>query len=213
MTRSRALLLCGIASSVLYVAMLVFIPLVWDGYSSASQTISELSAIDAPTRERWIWLGRLYTVLVAAFGFGVWATARGKTSLRVVGALLIVYGIIGLGWPPMHQRAVLAAGGKTLTDTLHIVWMMATGLLMLLTIGIAAAVFGSRFRWYSAATILVLLGFGALTSVQASRMEADLPTPWMGVWERISAGAMMLWVVVVAVALMRRTAAAPSPLT
>lgn len=210
-TLSRVLLLCGIAASLLYVAMLVFIPLGWDGYSSASQTISELSAIDAPTRSVWVPFGVLYTLLMVAFGCGVWMAARGSRGLRVVGALLVVYGVIGLGWPPMHQRAVLAAGGKTLTDTLHVVWMMATALLMLLAMGFAAASFGRRFRWYSVITIVVLVGLGALTGVEAPRMEADLPTPWMGVWERIVAGAMMLWVIVLGIALVHRFTPTPSP--
>ena len=39
----RGLLRCGIFSSLLYVAMNIFIPLLYDGYNSASQTISELS--------------------------------------------------------------------------------------------------------------------------------------------------------------------------
>lgn len=207
---SRVLLLCGIAASLLYVAMLVFIPLGWDGYSSASQTISELSAIDTPTRSVWVPFGVLYTLLMAAFGCGVWMAAGGSRGLRVVGALLVVYGVIGLGWPPMHQRAVLAAGGKTLTDTLHVVWMMVTGLLMLLAMGFAAAAFGRRFRWYSVITIVVLVGLGALTGVAAPRMEADLPTPWMGVSERIVAGAMMLWVIVLAIALVHRFTPMPS---
>ena len=46
----RISLICGIASSLLYVAMNVFVPMQWEGYSSASQTVSELSAIGAPTR-------------------------------------------------------------------------------------------------------------------------------------------------------------------
>ena len=41
---------CGIVSSLLCVAMNVFVPMQWEGYSSAFQTISELSAVDAPTR-------------------------------------------------------------------------------------------------------------------------------------------------------------------
>ena len=46
----KSLLACGLAASLLYVAMNVFVPMQWDAYSSFSQTISELSAIDAPTR-------------------------------------------------------------------------------------------------------------------------------------------------------------------
>ena len=142
----RLLLSCGILSSLLYVAMNIYFPMLWDGYSSASQTVSELSAVGAPTRLLWALLGSVYALLLAAFGYGVWQSARGNRPLRVVGGLLITDGILSLGWPPMHQRAVLAAGGGTLTDTMHIVWAIVTVLLMLLAIGFGAAALGSRFR-------------------------------------------------------------------
>jgi hypothetical protein len=35
--------MCGILSSLLYVAMNVFVAMQWEGYSSASQAVSELS--------------------------------------------------------------------------------------------------------------------------------------------------------------------------
>jgi hypothetical protein len=69
-------------------------------------------------------LGVGYTLLVAAVGWGVWASARQNRSLRVVGGVLVAYGVIGAAWPPTHLREVLAAGGRTLTDTLHIVFEM-----------------------------------------------------------------------------------------
>jgi hypothetical protein len=49
----KVLIVCGILSSLLYVAMNVFVPMLWEGYRSASQTVSELSAIGAPTRPLW----------------------------------------------------------------------------------------------------------------------------------------------------------------
>src|ERR1051326_6126621 len=116
----KALLACGILSSLLYVSMNIFVAMQHPGYSFASQTISELSAIDAPTRPLWFPLGIVYTLLVAAFGVGVWASAGRNRPLCVLGTLLVVSGIVGLDWPPMHQRAVLAVGGGTLTDTLHL---------------------------------------------------------------------------------------------
>lgn len=202
MTR-KILLVCGVLSSLLYLAMTALVAMQWEGYSSASQTISELSAVDAPTRPLWVPLGIVYTLLVTAFGFGVWGSARGRRPLRVVGGVLIANGLIGLGWPPMHQRAVLAAGGGTLTDTMHIVWSMVTVLLMMLAIGFGAAAFGKRFRLYSIATMVILVAFGVLTGMDAPRMQANLPTPWMGLWERISIAADMLWVAVLATTLLR----------
>jgi hypothetical membrane protein len=197
------LLACGIAAPLLYFAMLMWIPTLWPGYSSTSQTISELSAIGAPTRSLWFPLGLVYTLLLAAFGWGVWASAQRARALRVAGVMLFAAAVFGLFWPPMHLRDVLAEGGGTLTDTLHIVWTAVNGLLMMIAMGFAAAALAKRFRFYSIASIAALLVTGAITSEDAPRLQANLPTPGMGVWERINVGVMMLWLVVLAVALLR----------
>jgi hypothetical protein len=213
--RAKLLLVCGIVSSVLYVAMTVFIGMQWKDYSSASHTISELSAIDAPTRSLWVVAGAFYTLLVSAFGWGVWMSAAGRRALRTAGALILVYGSLGLLWPfaPMHQREVLAAGGGTLSDTMHLVLASVTVLLMLLAIACAAAALGTRFRVYSITSLVVLVAFGALTFLDAPRLSANLPTPWIGVWERINVGAFLLWIVVLAATLLKggegRTSSAP----
>jgi len=200
MTR-EILLVCGIVSSLLYLAMNVFVPMQWEGYSSASQTVSELSAIGAPTRPQWVLLGIAYTLLVTAFGFGVWRSARLSRPLRVVGGFMVAYGVISLAWPlaPMHLRGE----GFTLTDTMHVILAAVTVFLMLLAIGFGTAVFGKRFRFYSIATFVILFAFGALTFRESPRIAANLPTPWIGVWERINIAVFLLWVVVLAVALLR----------
>src|SRR5436190_3439576 len=97
----KSLLACGLAASLLYVAMNIFVPMQWAAYSSFSQTISELSAIDASTRPLWVPLGIVYTLLVAAFGVGLWKSAQRNRLLRVVGGLFVAGGLIGLGWLPM----------------------------------------------------------------------------------------------------------------
>ena len=199
----KALLICGIASSVLYVAMNVFVAMQWEGYSSASQTVSELSAIGAPTRSLWAVPGAFYTLLVTAFGWGVWKSAGGNGALRNVGRLVVVYGALGLVWPiaPMHLRETLAAGGGTFSDTLHIALGAITVLLMLAAMSIGAGAFGKHFRLYSVASLAVLMLFAALTFKDAPGISQNLPTPWIGVWERINIGVFLLWVVVLAIAL------------
>lgn len=199
------LLTCGIVSSLLYVAMNVFVAMQSPGYSSASQTVSELSAIGAPTRQLWMWLAIPYTLLVTAFGWGVWRSAGENRALRTAGALLLVYGALGVVWPfaPMHLRPALAAGGGTLSDTTHIALGIVTVVLMLLAIGAGAVAFGTRFRRYSLATLVIVFVFGFLTAVDAPAIPADRPTPWIGVWERINIGAFLLWVIALAVALLR----------
>jgi hypothetical protein len=50
LTVRKALLVCGILSSLLYVDTVEPAAIRWKGYSSKSQTVSELIAINAPTR-------------------------------------------------------------------------------------------------------------------------------------------------------------------
>jgi pimeloyl-ACP methyl ester carboxylesterase len=200
----KTLLLCGVFSSVFYVAMNIYVAAHAEGYSAISQTVSELSAIDAPTRALWMPLGFLYGVLVLAFGFGIWLSSGRNRCLRVAGALLIAYAVFGFFWPPMHLRPVLAGGGGTLSDTLHIAWTFVSGVLMMTAIGFAATAFGQRFRAYSIGTIVLLIGFGVVTGMDAPNLQANLPTPWIGLWERIDMSFGLLWVVVLAVGLLRR---------
>jgi hypothetical protein len=76
-------------------------------------------------------------------------------------------------------------------------------LFIVLAMGFGATLLGRRFRYYSYGTILTLLVFGALPALEIPRIVANQPTPWMGVAERINIYATMLWVVVLAVALLR----------
>ena len=199
----KLLLTCGILSPLLFVAMNAFVPTLFEGYSLTSQTVSELSAIGSPTRPLWFRLGTIYGLLFAAFGWGVWKSAGPSRPMRVAGALMVADGVISLFWPPMHLRGAEV----TLTDTLHIVWTAVTGLLMMLAVGFAAAALGKRFRLYSIATLVIFFVFGALTGMDGPRVAANLPTPWVGVWERIIIAAQMLWIAVLAIILLRNRAA------
>jgi len=199
----KHLLYCGIAAALFYIAMNIFFPFLDKRYNWITQTVSELSAVDAPTRPLWFPLGIVYTLLIAAFGWGVFRSTDGKRSLRIVGILLIINGLIGLTWSPMHQREVLAAGGGTFTDIWHLVMASVTVLLMFLSIGFGAAAFGKGFRFYSIITILVFIVFGVLTFVEAPNVDKNLPTPYIGLWERINIAAFMAWLLVFSINLLR----------
>jgi hypothetical protein len=203
--RQKALLGCGIVSSLVYVVANVIGARRWRGYSSTSQTVSELSAIGAPSRPVVVPLLSTHGALVIPFGAGVWESAGRKRALRVTGALLVGLGASDLSAPlfPMHRREALARGEGSRTDTMHIVLTGVNSLLILLAIGCGSTAFEKRFRLYSVATILVLVVTGGLTATQASRLEANLPTPWAGLMERISIGGYLLWQVVLATVLMR----------
>jgi hypothetical protein len=104
----------------------------------------------------------------------------------------------------MHQREVIAAGGGSLTDTFHLVWTFVHLCLMLLMIGFGAAAFGKPFRILSVAIVLIFILFGILTAKESFGIEAGIPTPHVGIWERVNIGAYMVWVIVFAILLIRK---------
>ena len=159
-------------------------------------------AIGAPTRPFMVALYLVFNVLVIAFGIGVWGSAGPKRGLRVTGILLAVYGafgIVGLLYFPMYLRGT----GSLATDTPHLIATIVVVLLTLLIIGFGSTARGKGFRLYSIGTLLALIVFGALAGMQAPRLQAGLPTPWLGILERVNVYGSMLWMLVLAVVLLR----------
>jgi hypothetical protein len=200
----NSLLSCGILAMLWYVAINIIVPVRDPGYDIASQTVSELSAIGATTRSLWVILCIFYSLLFMAFGWGTWLSANGNPKLRFVAAVILFDALIGFFWPPMHQREIIAAGGGTISDTMHLVWAFVHLLLMLLMIGFGAASFGKAFRLFSAGIVVVFIVFGVLTSKESAGLGTGVPTPHIGTWERINIGAYMLWIIVFAIVLMIR---------
>jgi hypothetical protein len=199
----KVLLFCGIVSSLFYVATTIVGAMLWEGYSSISQTVSELFAIGAPTRPLVVLLLIIYDLLLYAFGLGVWLSAGGKRALRVAAILIVakeVLGLVATVFTPMHMRG----DEGSLTDTIHgILTMVGVFLCMLPAIVFGAIAFGKRFRLYSIVTILIFVGNGVLAFLEVPRLVANLPTPWAGVMERTNIYVYMLWIAVLAITLLR----------
>lgn len=207
---TRALLSCGIAYALLYVVGNdVLAPGRFPGYDRLAQNISELSAIGSPVRT--LELAVLLpagTALMVAFGVGVWRSAAGRRSLLVAGGLIVACGLVGLlalAFPMTSRALLVAAGAMPSNDLGHIVLTGVTVLLIVGMIAAAAVPFSTGFRVYSVVSALVVLVFGALTGTQAPQLAAGAPTPWMGLSERVSIGAWLLWLVVLAVVLLAGT--------
>ncbi len=86
---------------------------------------------------------------------------------------------------------------------MHLILAAVSTLLFVLSIALGATASGKRFRLYSIATILVVLAFGALTGMDASKISDNEPTPWVGITERIAVFGSMLWIAVLAIVLLR----------
>ena len=205
--KRKILLICGAVSSVLYVVGDVLGTLRYPGYSYADQTFSELTAPGSPTRSLMMLSGSPYTALVAAFAGGVWASAEPKRAGRVTGAshaARIRGRRHGDGGVLPDEATRGPGGGRGNVAQRHAPpGTIVMSLFTVLAMGFGATLLGKRFRYYSYGTIATLIVFGVLASLQAGRMAANQPTPWMGIEERINIYATMLWVAVLAIGLLR----------
>jgi Protein of unknown function (DUF998) len=202
---TKALLACGVAYSVSFVAFNdVLAGRLYGGYDYLDQTISELSARGASTRPLLAAMGPIWSGLLIAFGIGVLRAANGNRPLRVTGGLLIAHGVVSVQWFwfPMTARDDIISGSTRWNDAGHLALVAWSGLFALAEIGCGAAAFKGRFRVYSIVTVVTALVFGALTSTQAANLVDGKSTPLMGVYERLTVGSWLLWIAVLSMILL-----------
>lgn len=199
----KVFLICGIISSLLYIGIDITASVHWkEFYNYSSQGFSELLAFGAPTRPFVLSLSILYNAIVIAFGLCVWATDDRKISLRITGILLIGYAIVGIVTPsffPAPMRGVEA----TVRNTMHLPLTGIEVLFILSSIGFGAAALGKRFRLYSICSLLIITLCGVWGGTFVSRIAANQPTPWLGIIERGNIYGYMIWVMVLAIILLR----------
>lgn len=197
----RALILCGLLASVLYLLIDIGGALSYPGYDYSAQAISEMSAIGAPMADRLAPYYRAWSLLFLAFTAGLWRLGRDRPPLRWSAGFLVAVAVVGTGFSlfPMSQRS--AAPG--FSDTMHLVVAGATMLLLTGAMLAGARAFGRGFRLYSTASVVVMLAFFMLTMRDVPNVAADLPTPYMGLNERVSMAAWLLWIAILSVRLLR----------
>jgi hypothetical protein len=197
----RGLLLCGAASSILYPIIDLIGAVNYPGYDYSAQAISEMSATGAPTASLLVPWYSLWSILFLAFTLGVWIVGRTRRPLRWCAALLLAVAIVGFGFSlfPMSQRSAV----PTFSDTMHLVVAGAIMLLLSAAILTGARAFDGSFGIHSATTVIVMLLFFIATLRDVPNVAADLPTPYMGLSERISMAAWLLWIALFSVKLLR----------
>jgi hypothetical membrane protein len=197
----RALILCGLLSTLLYVIVDLVGALNYPGYDYAAQAISEMSAVGAPTADLLAPIYRIWSLLFLAFAAGLWRHGRTRQPLRWTAGFLIAVAIVGVGFAlfPMNPRSA----EPTFSDTMH---LLVAGITMLLLTGAilaGATALGPAFRRYSMATVAMMLLFFGLSMRDVPNLGTDLPTPYLGLNERISMAAWLLWIAVLSVRLSR----------
>jgi hypothetical protein len=156
----RVLLAAGVLSSLLYVVATDIIAAEqWDNYSRTGEMVSKLFAVGSPARPVLIVLvGGVYTLLMIAFGFGIWISANRNRALRVTGALLIGYGVANL--VALLFPLDLSSNASV---PMHIVATNILLVLMLAAMGFGAAAFHGWLRLYSIASLVTSVVAGVVS--------------------------------------------------
>jgi hypothetical protein len=195
----NALLICGLLAPLIYVGSDILAGLSWAGYSFASQAVSELRGIGAPTRTFLIPILFVYAILEILFGLGIWKVVGPKKVLRTIGALLIGLGMLDLMGPLFAMNINEAVG--SVTNITHIMVTILTLIILLLMVGLGSFTEGKWFHLYSIITLLTIITFGTLTFLQVPKLAANQSAPWFGIYERINIYSYMLWLGVLALKL------------
>jgi Protein of unknown function (DUF998) len=190
---------------LIYVVTDIIAGTLYPRYSFNSQAVSELFAIGAPTSGLVVPLFTASSLLLLAFAFGVWKSAAAVTTgrsrtLRIMALMIIGNAVTSLvlwNFFPMHMRGA----EMTFTDTMHVI--LAINPFVPLTVVLGIVAFRNWFRLYSIGTILMMIVLSTLGFMYVNEFAAQQPTPWVGLYERISQYGTMLWVTVLALVLLR----------
>jgi hypothetical protein len=196
------LLGCGVIGPLLKVGTDILAGTIWDGYKFTSRSISDLSAIGAPTRSLVVPLDITANVLLIAFALGVWRSAVGNRWLRVTAVMILgnaAFLFIGSFFPFHLGEAI-----STFPNTMNTIVIGMSVLFLLLSIGFGAAAQRNWFRLFSIGIFLIFLAGDIWATRHTPFVLAGQRGPLVGVQERSMLYSYLLWVLVLAVFLLRK---------
>ena len=195
----KVLLTCGILAALLSLGTDLLAGILIKGYSFSVQSMSELGAAGSPTRPVVIALTLLTSVLMIAFGVGVWRAAGPAVLPRIVAGLIMGNALAGLIATLFFPNRF---GVRPEFGTPGVLLMFLSVLCFVLAMLFGAAAFGGWMRILSIAIpagyiLLAVLRFATAASSAAG--TAGL----IGTQERTMAYSFLAWVAALAFYLLR----------
>ena len=199
------LVACGIAAPVLYGVAVIIGGIITPGYSHLAHDISGLIASYAPGKGVLDPIFVAYNILLMAFGVGLLSRfAEQAKGVGVAGAaIIIVIGAFGLVLTILFPRDPIGAE-QTFAGIMHIVFagLMSIGTMTAVPlVALHLRKIGLRgYAVYSFITLAVVLVSG-IWAVSAAATDSGV----LGLAERITIGAFVLWVYVIALKMYKRS--------
>ena len=192
------LLLSGVLGPILYLSTDLVAVSLRQGYSPASQSISELSAPGTPTRTFVVLLDLLVCALVCAFGVAVWIASAGSIPLRLMAGIFVggaLLQALALVFFPYHP----GEAANSPSNSLNVAIMAPSIAGWFAAIGLGIVAFQNWFRGFSigllsaffVAAVLATVGIGLL-------LPSGHPGPAVGLQERTTAYGFYLWMALLA---------------
>ena len=198
----RLLLAAGVAAPLLYAATVIIGAAQHPGYSHLGNAISELIARGQGGQlEPWFLLYNLLIILFAA-GLDMRVGLSGRW-FRISAAMIGTSGVLGVAMAWFPQDAV----GTPMTPTGigHLViaaLMSVTSMAAVLADMLAWRALDRRRAVFSARCLAVIFLSGAVAAVEAAQ-----GWPLVGLFERITIGTYLLWIMATALRFLRRRTA------
>lgn len=192
---------CGMAAPAVYVLAVVIGGVLTPGYDHVSQDISALMGSGAPNKAVLDPLFVVHNILLCAFGIGLrirlGAGGNGKDVGRAGAGLIVVVGGLGLAMTLFFPRDAVGVE-PTFEGTMHVmlaglITLGAIFAMLLVGLFLHKMLHLRGYAWYSFVTDAVVLVSGIWTLNEVVNRSVLL-----GLAERITIGAFLLWVFVIA---------------
>ena len=191
----KVLLYCGILAPLVYLGIDLLAGKLLEGYSFSIQSMSELGAAGSPTRSLVVVFTLLASVLMVAFGVGVWQMAGSAFLPRIVAGLLLGNAVAGLTATLFFPNQF---GVRPEFRTPGVLLMFTSVLCFVLAMILGALSFEGWIRIVSSTIPVVYILLGILRFA-TSTSSAGGPTVLIGAQERTMAYSFLLWVISLAI--------------
>ncbi len=195
----QMLLVCGILGPLLHLGTDRLAGMLLKGYDFSAQSMSELGASGSPVRSLVVSLTCVATVLMVAFGVGVWRAGEQALLPRVVAVLVIGNAVLGLVATLFFPTQF---GERPAFGSVGVILMFLSVLCFVLAMVVGAAAFGG---WLRILSIGIPAGYVILAILRFSTAAASSSAgavSMIGTQERTMAFSFLFWVMALAVYLL-----------
>ena len=192
---NKKLYFAGIIAAMIYPVALITCSFLWSGFNQLSDPISKLVSTDSPLKDFYDWLFTIMGLSLLLFSVGmakIWQMA-GNRKLEISGIMLILYSMANLPIKYFHMDQI--GYPTTLSGAVYYELIGVVTLTSILAIFFAAYGFGEA-RGLDLKLFSLIIGVIVILSGLISSL--NLYTHYYGLIERVTTGAFMLWVFVVA---------------